>query len=258
MPTPIQHLAIAQRLITSDLPPATRRVLEAHWGAHLLGHIAPDAQNKSGQDRAETHFFTLPPKQQRPGHEQIFCTHPALAQASALGPAQAVFVAGYLAHLLLDDLWIRQVFEPYFGTLATWGDLRERLLLHNVLRAWLDQSEMAELSGNESMHLCQAEPNHWLPFMADSALCAWRDEIAAQLQPGATMRTAEVFAARARISVKEFNAFLVTPGGMAQVFAHVPQQHILNFTCPAAEPVGTALAQSRELIIAYLEDRLCT
>lgn len=251
MPTPVQHLALARDILACDLPPAVRRKLEAHWGAHLLGHIAPDAQNKSGQRREDTHFFTVPPGAQPPAHEQMFAAYPALARASALEPAQAVFAAGYLSHLRLDELWIRQVFTPYFGPDATWGMLSERLLIHNVLRTWLDQQDLAKLTGDEDSLLRQANPDHWLPFLADSALVAWRDEIADQLSPGASVHTVEVFAARARISPVEFNRLLTLPGEVERrVFAHVPRAHILGFA-------DLARSNSCELIAAYLEDQRC-
>jgi hypothetical protein len=251
MPTPIQHLALARDILASDLPVAVRHRLEAHWEAHLLGHIAPDAQNKSGQRREDTHFFTMPPGMQPPAHEQMFATYPALARASGLEPAQAIFVAGYLSHLFLDELWIRQVFMPYFGPDARWGTFSERLLIHNVLRTWLDRQDLSRLVGDENKILRQAHPDHWLPFLADSALVAWRDEIANQLSPGASVHTAEVFAARARISPVEFNRLLTLPGEVERrVFAHIPQERIWGVA-------DKALASSRELIAAYLEDQLC-
>ncbi len=254
MPTPVQHLAIACDLLTRiDLPAAVRRRLEAHWGAHLLGQVAPDAQNASGQSREATHFFTLPPcSTLPPAHVQMLTAHPSLAKASALEPAQAVFAAGYMAHLLVDEMWIRQVFSPYFGPDAPWGTLHERLLIHNVLRAWMDQRDLARLAGNESQMLDHTYPDGWLPFLADGALCAWRDEIARQLQPGAAMRTVHVFAARAQISPAEFDHLLNTPGEAEhRVFAHVSRECVLNFG-------NAALRNCRDLIITYLEDRLCT
>lgn len=256
MPTPVQHLALARDLAASNLPPAVRYPLEAHWGAHLLGHIAPDASACAARDtswprREATHFFTLPPGDQPPAHAQLFAAYPALARASALRREQAVFVAGYIAHLWLDELWIRQIFTPYFDQ-AAWGTFRERLLLHNVLRAWLDRRAASGLAGDESEWLRGVAPDHWLPFLDDGVLRAWRDEIAGQLRPGAALRTAQVFAARTGVSPDEFNRLLSESGELERrVFARAPQEHIARFNT-------LAVSSACELVVAYMEDQLCT
>jgi hypothetical protein len=178
-------------LADAALLPAARDRLTAQRGAFLLGTIAPDVQSVSGQPREATHFFTLPssqgdlqPTDTCPAHEVMLAEYPALACANKLPAAQAAFIAGYIQHLTLDELWIEHVFGPYFGMGAEWGTFRERLLIHNVLRTWLDQRDGIRLNGSVSEALAQVEPRGWLPFVSDVHLTAWRDEIALQLRPG--------------------------------------------------------------------------
>ena len=75
----------------------------------------------------------------------MFSEYPQLAHAQSLSVQQAAFIAGYCTHLLIDQTWIWEVFHPYFGSRARWGDLSERLFLHNVLRAHLDRRDYARL-----------------------------------------------------------------------------------------------------------------
>jgi len=251
MPTPIQHLAIARdSLADPTLPPSVGQLLTAQRGAFLLGAIAPDVQSISGQAREATHFFTFPsskgkplPAKAHPAHQVMLTAHPTLARADTLPADQAAFIAGYISHLALDELWIIQIFEPHFRQ-AKWGALRERMLIHNVLRTWLDRQSQLESAVREA--LAQVEPRGWLPFVADKHLRAWRDEIAAQLRPGAVIHTVEVFAARLGVLPDKLRRVLESPDAMQQrVFSRIPADCIDRFCTDAR-----ALSVSR--IIEYL------
>ena len=206
MPTPFTHLAVAAELAASGaLPPE----VAGAWPAFLLGNIAPDVQVLSGQPREATHFFPVPLNSAPPAEEVLFAQHPGLARLGALPPAQAVFVAGYLAHLVFDQLWVRMIFEPVFGPEQTWGEgFKERLYLHNVLRAHWDAQDLARLTPATAADLAAAAPREWLPFVADADLAGWRDLVAEQLAESGTSRTVEVFAARMRADPAAFAALL--------------------------------------------------
>jgi hypothetical protein len=244
MPTPIQHLVIADDLLAdAALLPAARERLIAQRGAFLLGTIAPDAQSVSGQPREATHFFTFPspkgdlrPTDNRPAHEVMLAEYPQLAYANKLPPAQAAFIAGYIQHLTLDELWIEHVFGPHFGMGAEWGTFRERLLIHNVLRTWLDQRDGVRLNCSVSEALAQAEPRGWLPFVSDAHLIGWRDVMALQLRPGAPIHTLEVFAARLNVPPAEFRCILDSPDDMQRrVFAHLSPGSVARFYTDALQ-----------------------
>jgi hypothetical protein len=247
MPTPIQHLVIANDVLADPaLPPVAREVLAAQRGAFWFGTIAPDVQTVSGQTREATHFFTLPPTDTRPAHQILFAAHPALAHAHSLTRAQAAFMAGYVSHLALDELWIAQVFIPSFGPEAEWDTFRERLLIHNVLRTWLDQRDQSRLGDDVSGTLARVEPRRWLPFVSDLYLRLWRDEIAAELAPGATIRTVEVFAERLHVPPAEFHRMLESPAELQQrVLIHIPLGCVDKF-------YADARAVSVRLIAEYL------
>ena len=240
MPTPIQHLVLAEDNLTdSALSPAAREWLAAERGAFLLGTIAPDVQTVSGQLREATHFFTFPPTDTRPAHDVMLAQHPTLARASHLAPACAAFIAGYIQHLTLDELWIGRVFSPCFGRRAGWGTAHERVLTHNVLRTWLDQRDGVRLKCDVSGALSQVEPDGWLPFVAEGYLRAWRDEIARQLVPGMPIQTVEVFAARLQIPPAEFRRVLESPEEMQRrVFARLRPGCVDQFYAEALSVSG--------------------
>jgi len=234
MPTPVMHLALAEEILRGDaLSPATRRLLIEQRGPFLLGNTAPDVQTVSGQERAETHFYHVwrpppPDESARSACESLLAAHPALARADALPPAQAAFVAGYLAHLLLDELWLKRVFRRYF--LQDWGPLEERLFLHNVLRTWMDRRDQRRLNGTVAAALREAEPRGWLAFVGDDPLRRWRDLLVAQFDPGRSIQTAEVFAQRMGVPVRTIEHVLASPRQMEErIFRHLSQDTLESF-----------------------------
>jgi hypothetical protein len=246
MPTPFMHLALAEEILRrGDLSSTARDLLLLQRGPFLLGNTAPDVQTVSGQARIESHFYTLPRTTDRPAHEILFTAHPALAHPTDLPPTQAAFVAGYIAHLLLDELWLDDIFLHHFG--KDWASRQRRAFLHNVLRTWLDRQDQQQLNGNIVAALQRAEPQQWLPFVDDGALRAWRDWLIEQLSPGQSAQTTEVFARRMGVSATEMETLLSSPELMeAQVFRRVPRPALQCFH-------DTGYTKSVALINWYLQ-----
>jgi hypothetical protein len=223
------HLVLAEEMLRGDdLSPAVLRLLIQQRGPFLLGNTAPDVKTVSGQGRHESHFYTIPRTSERPAYELLFDAHPSLARAESLSPPQAAFIAGYIAHLLLDEIWLDDIFRRYF--LQDWGPLRERLFLHNVLRVWMDRRDHQRLNGSVAVALREAEPQDWLPFVGDEHLRAWCDWLVEQLSPGQSMQTAEVFARRMGVSATEMEAVSGSPQQMQErVFCHIPRAALESF-----------------------------
>jgi hypothetical protein len=251
MPTPFTHLLAANALLHMQaLPWVARQALAAHLPAFLLGNIAPDVQTVSGQTREATHFFTIPFGDAPPAQVVLFQHHALLARAENLPPAHAAFIAGYLAHLVFDQLWITEILNPAFGPAQTWATFRERLYFHNALRAYVDAADLAQISAPTGEALALAQPEAWLPFVTDAHLIQWRDWVAHQLLPGATSRTVEVFAGRMNADPEAFAALVNSPEAMqAHVFAHLSLDDLDRYRT-------LALAQSAELLAAYWEGQL--
>lgn len=250
MPTPVTHLIQAEEILRGGvLPPDARDLLTRQRGPFLLGNTAPDVQTVSRQGRDETHYYTLPRTTDQPAYETLFAAHPHLARAQALPPAQAAFVAGYVAHLLLDEIWLELVFLRYFVGKG-WAPRNERLFVHNVLRTWMDRRDQQRLNGSVVAALRETKPQGWLPFVSDGDLGAWRDWLVEQLSPGQVVQTAEVFAERMGVSAADVEAVLESPRQMEErVFRHVPRDALEFFR-------ETGTARSATLIAEYLAGKL--
>lgn len=225
MPTPFYHLSVANELLEhADLPAELGALIKKERPAFLFGNTAPDVQTISKQARRDTHFFDIPlDRDAPPPWLKLLQQHAELSVPEMLPDARAAFIIGYLCHLQADWLWVKDIFLPVFGKRAGWETLSRRLYLHNVLRSYLDQEIVPSVANGTATSLAQAQPANWLPFVQDPYLCSWRDFISEQLQPGAKVRTVEVFAARQGVSPDDYYQLLTSTERMElEVFSHLP------------------------------------
>lgn len=249
MPTPFYHLSVALELLQAPhIPHDFRQRLQLHAGAFLLGNTAPDVQTVSGQPRQETHFFSVPPAPAAPlPWDYLLDRYPQLAQPGRLADEQVAFWAGYLCHLQADWLWIQELYLPVFGPMANWGAFSERLFLHNVLRAYLDQQFLGDLSNGVSARLRNLAPQNWVPFVPEGALLTWRDFLTGQLQPGGAVQTVAVFAARAGLPAQEFYRLLEEEALLEKrIFKRLPRARLQQYR-------ESLLHESCSLVVKYLK-----
>ena len=248
MPTPFMHLQMAEWIRRDErLHGRARTLIEQEWPAFYLGNIAPDVNAiHSDISRKATHFYNIPPSPEEWGYPDMFTAYPHLAASQELSPAQAVFVAAYSIHLMLDVRWFREVLVPYFFEQGEWQDNKERFLVHNTLLTHLDGLAFATLPQEAGEILAAATPQHWLPFAPDEALICWQETVAPQLFPGATTRTIEIYSGRMKMTPAEFSAHLEDPAWMnTNLFQRVPVPQVQAM-------LHDALGQSIEVITTYL------
>lgn len=232
MPTPFTHLEIAQRLLRDpDVPPGLRAALDAERSAYLLGSVAADARVGSGMPREHTHFYRYDqPMRDHPWRVMVE-DHPSLMQPQ--GSGQRAFVAGYVAHLSVDETWSLEMVGPRFAQ-GEWGESRAfRFYMLHMILVHMDRRDLALLDGWQADALCRAQPAGWLPFIGDDDLRTWRDLIYDQIKPEGRSLTLEIFGERLGKNSEELRAFLesaeqmqrglwdhITPAVLVEVEAH--------------------------------------
>lgn len=233
------HLHIAEQifsLVATNGNGRLQQTLAAEWPAFYLGSVAPDVNAISELRRESTHFYTMPPAPEETAYGAMLAQYPQLTDLAAMSQGQAVCVAAYSAHLLLDLVWLREVVHPFFYKADHLGDRKQRQLTHFILLTYLDTIAFEALPKTAVATLAAAQPNQWLPFIQDSVLTAWQKMLVAQLQPGAAIKTIEIYAGRLKMSAAEFAANLQDPDWMqAQVFGKIPVaevQHVLQTAVP--------------------------
>ena len=213
------------------MPQQVKAVINEQRCAFYFGKTAPDVQTISGQPRPETHFYWFPLLDQILPWRQMLKRFPELANTPKLDPARAAFTAGYLCHLQADIMWIEMISIPFFIGPASWKkSKREKIFLHNVLRAYLDEQIFPELPSELGTCLARVQPDGWLPVVENRDLLAWRDYLAEQLSPEGVTQTIEVFAARQGVAVEEFSGLLHSEERLeAELFSFVPRDTLVEY-----------------------------
>lgn len=249
MPTPFMHLHVAEQIFQLAQTAGNGRLqatLAAEWPAFYLGSVAPDVNAISVLSRASTHFYDMPPASDEMAYPTMLAQYPQLNDVARLPLAQALFVAAYSAHLMLDLIWLREIVYPFFYLPTHLGDRQQRRLTHFILLTYLDTIALDALPETAVSTLAAAQSNQWSPFIDDDILVAWRDMLVAQLQPGAPVKTIEIYSERLGISPDAFAANLQDPAWMQDwVFDKIPVDRV-------QEILQTAVPKSVELISNYL------
>ncbi len=240
MPTPFTHLETAQRMLTDEhIPSVIREALALQKPAFLLGNVAADARTNGDLTRESTHFYS---------YDRGITEHPwrvmVQQNPSLLRPtdaAQRVFIAGYVAHLTIDETWSLEMLGPNFVR-REWASNNFRFLMLHMLLISMDERDYKALQPWQSAILASAVPNHWLPFMNDRILNEWRDFISEQISPNGRSETLEVLGKRINKTPAELRATLdseelqsdlwgnVTPAMLATVEASM-YQHACEQLC---------------------------
>ena len=254
MPTPFMHLATAEKIRHSlmENPDHDGRngrlaaLLTAEWPAFYLGNVAPDFQDVANLPREATHFYRLPLAKGKLADKLMLVQYPQLADATQMPTAQAVFVAGYCAHLMLDIVWVHEVVLKMYANPSRFGTRWEATLKLLIFLAYLDGFAMKALPDSAGETLAEAKPKSWLPFGSDDDLVRWRDILVCQLKPAGSVQTNAIYARRLGISTTEFEAYLYDSEWMqANLFE--------KFNVKAVQArLETAVNESVELLHAYL------
>ncbi|MEK7778444.1 MAG: zinc dependent phospholipase C family protein, partial [Chloroflexota bacterium] len=111
MPNFSAHLGIAKDAASRLHHPTVDRCL----GAFLLGSVSPDIRIITRGKRDDTHFTHLDFQRQGESLKCLFQLHPDLAQAAGLTEPTRAFIVGYASHHFADELWILEMYRPFFG-----------------------------------------------------------------------------------------------------------------------------------------------
>lgn len=114
-----------------------RAAIDDHFGHYCVGAVAPDARERNSAGRASTHFFEFrEPATWGRATAELFAARPDLARPEKVSGGQAAYVAGYLTHLAVDE-----VFVLFCGEHARRADRAATVgLTYTLERDWDDRS----------------------------------------------------------------------------------------------------------------------
>ncbi|MFQ5473846.1 MAG: zinc dependent phospholipase C family protein, partial [Dehalococcoidia bacterium] len=135
MPALTVHTAVAKDVVDQIGVP----ILDKRRGSLYLGATAPDIRVLTRWERERTHFFDLNEFGKQNGVEGLFDSYPALADPSGLNEETSSFVAGYITHLVMDELWITSIYRPFFGKQSRLGGGVKANVMDRTLQFSMDR-----------------------------------------------------------------------------------------------------------------------
>jgi hypothetical protein len=237
MPNLSAHLGIAKDAASRLNHPTVDR----HLGAFLLGSVSPDIRIITRGKRDDTHFVNLDFQREGEGLEGLFQLHPHLAQAAALTEPTRAFIVGYASHLFADELWILELYRPFFGNRDVFQDHLRGDLMDRALQLELDRREQLALGGLETLHplLVKAEEDVEVGFISSSTMCEWRQWVEGALDWSFTWDRLRVMARRVGSRSKDpsedqlkemVEEFLESVShGLERIYQAIPRERVEAF-----------------------------
>ena len=169
MPNPPTHMDLAQEAAARLGHPT----LDAYMGHFLLGSTSPDARSLARRGREEYHFAPLSFESVGAGVAGLFNAHPRLRSAPDGGDPTRAFVAGYVSHLVLDEVWIVEMFRACFGNPEIFEDEARGLVFDRAMQLELDR--LAEPAMASALPLvAEATKAVGMGFIPSETLEEWR------------------------------------------------------------------------------------
>jgi len=238
MPALALHAAVASRIADQ----LRHRALDVDAGSLYLGATAPDIHILMGWERERTHFFDLREYGEQSAVAAMFKVHPALARPAELSPSTVAFVCGYISHLVMDEVWINDVYRPFFGRSSPMaGDTRANIM-DRAVQYDLDRQTRADRQAMSHIVKELARPALDLEvgFIDGGALGRWRQLIAEALNHSPDWERFRFFGGRALKA-----AGVDTPAAIAEFVKTLP-----DLVAEATDYL------SRERLEAFLERSL--
>ncbi len=237
MPNFSAHLGMAKDAASRlDHP-----TLNNNMGAFLLGSVSPDIRIITRGKRDETHFVPLDFEREGEGIEGMFQSHPNLAQASDLNEPTRAFIVGFASHLITDELWILNLYRPYFGNPDVFEDKMWGNLMDRALQMELDRREHLTMGGTGEIKplLANAERGVDIGFISAERLVEWREWVHNSLGGEFSWdrlrfmagRVARLEGAESEEPAKEMaEEFLKSAEeGLERIFCTVPRERVTEF-----------------------------
>ena len=155
------------------------RVLDEERGNLSLGSTAPDIRVITRWERGRTHFFDLSNFDEQSGVAGLFSAYPRLSQPGRLSAGTVAFVAGYLTHLVMDELWINTIYRPFFGERSPLGGGLRANIMDRAMQFSLDRQKRTdrELMTHVLHEVSRSDLALQIDFIDGETLHRWKDVI---------------------------------------------------------------------------------
>lgn len=238
MPPICVHLVIAREAAEQLHQP----IIDQNLGGYLVGATFPDVHIIiAGSRREQTHFCDLQDENSESGAVLMFRLLPQLAQREKLDSATQSFIAGYLSHLVTDEVWIEDIYRPFFGLSSLLGREPMANILDRLLQFGLDCREREEKAKVEEIRalICDWEPR--VDFIASETLKLWRDFVCSAAGRNPDLARFPLFAQRFLLT-----RYNVDPEQLEQFLSGLPAK--LEWAMQYVTPERLAVFREKSII----------
>ena len=155
------------------------RVLDEERGNLYLGSTAPDIRVITHWERGRTHFFDLSNFDEQSGVTALFSAHPRLRRPGSLGAGTVAFIAGYVTHLVMDELWINTIYRPFFGERSPLGGSLRANIMDRAMQFSLDRQKRIDrkLMSHVLDEVARSDLALEIDFIDEDTLHRWKEVI---------------------------------------------------------------------------------
>lgn len=233
MPPVCLHLGIAKEVMERLHHPVALR----NQGSFLLGSTAPDMQIITSATREETHFFDLADDSYGSSIEGFFNKYPRLCEVAKLNSPTKAFVCGYLSHLVTDEVWICEIYRPFFGEGSSLAGDPLANVLDRALQFELDRRERADQGEVLELQALLADSDSGVDvgFVDAATLRRWREFVSTAVGREPSWDRFPIFAQRflvpeQKVDPEHLEVFLVSVRSKVDgIIEHVSARQLAVF-----------------------------
>jgi hypothetical protein len=250
MPALALHAAVVKRIAEQ----LGHRALDADPGSLYLGSTAPDVHILMRWERKRTHFFDLQEFEEQSSVAAMFDFYPALTRPAELSSATVAFVCGYISHLVMDEIWINDVYRPFFGRSSPLAGDQRANVMDRAVQYELDRQARADRQAMSHIvkELAPPTPDLEVGLIDGGPLGMWRELMVEALNHPPDWERFRFFGGRAlRVAGIEtpeaFAEFVKTlPALVAEATDYLGRERIDDF-------LEKSLSEGRRAIEEYLD-----
>ena len=228
MPNLAAHIDLAQESARRIHDPV---VLE-NMGHFLLGSTSPDIRAITRRSREEYHFATLDFDRVGAGVRGLLEAHPGLRNGAEHSGRTRAFVAGYITHLVADEVWIMDMYRPHFGNRSVFADEASANVMDRAMQMEMDRRSWPALDAATTMMAGAAEGVE-VEFLDQPTLEKWLDWVFTVADRGFSWDRLRFMANRVARGESSHPAHAVAesflagmPGSLETLYERVPVDNI--------------------------------
>jgi len=251
MPNYSTHIYLADKILTLlDMP-----ILNINKGCFLMGSTAPDIRIITKASRLKYHFSSLQFDKLGDGINGLFYNLPQLSEPKNLSDATSSFIAGFLTHIIADEMWIISLYRPYFANTTYFEDSVLGNFMDRVIQLDMDRQARDRMNnmGDVKILIQNTRNKFNLGFISDEEISQWRNWLLMAISKEFSWERIRFMSKRNTSIDKIHQVDLITENflnsieeSIRQLYDQLPKDSIINYQ-------NSVIEESEKVLRKYLK-----